>query len=87
VLSGKRDSRVKGCYNSKCFLTRLAAVPLMVIMVVAIVSTKLPIWAGHDLWIFPALPDGSAERPFWQRGALAGIGYLMAGARARRHGR
>ena len=68
-------------------LTRLAAIPLIVIMVVAIVSTKLPIWAGHDLWIFPALPDGSAERPFWQRGALAAIGYLMAGARARRHGR
>jgi putative oxidoreductase len=33
-------------------LTRLAAIPLMVIMVVAIVSTKLPIWAGHDIWIF-----------------------------------
>jgi hypothetical protein len=32
--------------------TRLAAIPLIVIMVVAIVSTKLPIWAGHDIWIF-----------------------------------
>ena len=34
------------------FFTRLAAIPLIVIMVVAIVSTKLPIWAGHDIWIF-----------------------------------
>lgn len=33
-------------------LTRLAAVPLIVIMVVAIVSTKIPIWMGHDFWIF-----------------------------------
>jgi uncharacterized membrane protein YphA (DoxX/SURF4 family) len=33
-------------------LTRLAAIPLIVIMLVAIVSTKLPIWAGHDIWIF-----------------------------------
>jgi uncharacterized membrane protein YphA (DoxX/SURF4 family) len=26
--------------------------PLVVIMVVAIVAIKLPIWAGHDIWIF-----------------------------------
>jgi putative oxidoreductase len=32
--------------------TRLAAIPLIVIMVVAIVSTKIPILLGHDLWIF-----------------------------------
>ena len=32
--------------------TRLAAVPLLVIMVVAIVSTKVPMWLGHDVWIF-----------------------------------
>ena len=30
--------------------TRLAAIPLIFIMVVAITSTKLPIWAGHDIW-------------------------------------
>ena len=28
--------------------TRLAAIPLIVIMVVAITSTKLPMWAGHE---------------------------------------
>lgn len=33
-------------------LTRLAAFPLIIVMLVAIISTKLPIWIGHDLWIF-----------------------------------
>jgi putative oxidoreductase len=33
-------------------LTRLATIPLIVIMVVAIVSTKIPILPGRDLWIF-----------------------------------
>ena len=33
-------------------LTRLAAVPLIIVMLVAIVSTKVPIWFGHDFWIF-----------------------------------
>ena len=28
--------------------TRLAAIPLIVIMLVAITSTKLPMWAGHE---------------------------------------
>jgi len=32
--------------------TRFAAVPLIVTMVVAIVSTKIPIWLGHDWLIF-----------------------------------
>jgi putative oxidoreductase len=33
-------------------LTRLAAIPLIIIMIVAIVSTKIPIVLGHDFWIF-----------------------------------
>ena len=33
-------------------LTRLAAVPLIVIMIVALVSTKLPILLGHDVGMF-----------------------------------
>ena len=33
-------------------LTRLAAIPLIIVMIVAIVSTKLPILLGHDFWIF-----------------------------------
>jgi uncharacterized membrane protein YphA (DoxX/SURF4 family) len=38
--------------------TRLAALPLIVIMVVAIISTKIPILLGHEFWIFhlPKLP-------------------------------
>jgi putative oxidoreductase len=32
--------------------TRLATVPLILIMIVAIVSTKIPILLGHDFWIF-----------------------------------
>lgn len=32
--------------------TRLAAIPLIVIMVVALLSTKVPIWLGTDWWIF-----------------------------------
>lgn len=33
-------------------LTRLAAIPLIAIMIVAIVSTKVPILLCHDFWIF-----------------------------------
>jgi putative oxidoreductase len=38
--------------------TRIASVPLIIIMVVAIVSTKVPILLDHDFWIFhlPKLP-------------------------------
>lgn len=34
------------------FGTRLASVPLIITMIVALVSTKLPILIGHDLWGF-----------------------------------
>ena len=33
-------------------LTRLAAVPLLIIMAVAILSTKIPMLLGHEFWIF-----------------------------------
>jgi len=33
-------------------LTRLAAIPLIAIMIVAIASTKVPILLGYDFWIF-----------------------------------
>lgn len=32
--------------------TRIAAAPLIIIMIVAIVSTKIPILLGHDFWSF-----------------------------------
>jgi uncharacterized membrane protein YphA (DoxX/SURF4 family) len=56
-------------------LTRLAAIPLIVIMIVAIVSTKLPIWAGHDIWIFhmPKL----ARYGFWSMAHETRDDFLM----------
>src|SRR5579863_96005 len=33
-------------------LTRLAAIPLIIIMIVALISTKLPILLGHDVGMF-----------------------------------
>lgn len=32
--------------------TRIAAIPLIIVMIVAIISTKIPILLGHDFWIF-----------------------------------
>ena len=57
------------------FLTRLAAIPLIIIMVVAIVSTKLPISAGHDLWIFHA--PKIARYGFWSMAHEARDDFLM----------
>jgi putative oxidoreductase len=37
--------------------TRLAAIQLIIIMIVAIVSTKLPILLGHDVWMFHLAGD------------------------------
>jgi putative oxidoreductase len=64
-------------------LTRLAAIPLIIIMIVAIVSTKIPILLGHDFWIFhaPKLP----RYGFWSMmhearddfGMLLGSLYLL----------
>jgi putative oxidoreductase len=55
--------------------TRLAAIPLIIIMLMAITSTKLPIWAGHDIWIFhmPKL----ARYGFWSMAHEARDDFLM----------
>jgi uncharacterized membrane protein YphA (DoxX/SURF4 family) len=45
------------------FLTRLAVIPLIIIMIVALVSTKAPILLGQDFWIFH-LPKAS-RYGFW----------------------
>jgi uncharacterized membrane protein YphA (DoxX/SURF4 family) len=37
--------------------TRLAAIPLIIIMIVALISTKLPILLGHDVWMFHLAGD------------------------------
>jgi len=55
--------------------TQLAAIPLIVIMIVAIVSTKIPIWLGHDFWIFhlPKLP----RYGFWSMAHEARADFCM----------
>jgi uncharacterized membrane protein YphA (DoxX/SURF4 family) len=42
-------------------LTRLAAVPLLIDMLVAIASTKIPILLGHGYWLFAA----ASKAGFW----------------------
>ena len=37
--------------------TRLAAIPLIIIMIVALISTKLPILLGHDVGMFHLASD------------------------------
>lgn len=69
--------------------TRLATLPLIVVMIVAIVSTKIPMWLGHDLWIFhtPKL----ARYGFWSMAhearadltMLLGLIYLLIGGGGR----
>lgn len=56
-------------------LTRLAAIPLILIMIVAIVSTKVPILLGHDFWIFhmPKLP----RYGFWSMAHEARADFCM----------
>ncbi len=56
-------------------LTRLAAIPLIVIMIVAILSTKVPILLGHDFCIFhvPKLP----RYGFWSMAHEARADFAM----------
>ena len=58
--------------------TRLSAIPLIVIMIVAIVSTKIPILLGHDFWIFH-LPADVKRVGFWsaQHEARADLCMLL----------
>jgi putative oxidoreductase len=55
--------------------TRLAAIPLIIIMIVAIISTKVPIWLGHDFWIFH-LPK-LARYGFWSMAHEARADFCM----------
>lgn len=58
--------------------TRLAAIPLIIVMIVAIVSTKIPILVGHDVWIFHLSPD-MKRVGFWsaQHEARADLTMLL----------
>lgn len=55
--------------------TRLAAIPLIIIMFVAIISTKIPILLGHDFWIFH-LPEG-IRTGFWAMSHAARNDFCM----------
>lgn len=58
-------------------LTRLAAIPLIFVMIVALVSTKLPILLGHEVGMF-SLPD-LKRYGFWsaQHEARADLTMLL----------
>lgn len=56
-------------------LTRLAAIPLLIIMIVAILSTKIPIMLGHDVWIFHA--PKIARYGFWSMAHEARDDFAM----------
>jgi uncharacterized membrane protein YphA (DoxX/SURF4 family) len=57
------------------FLTRLAAIPLIINMLVAIISTKMPILIGHGFWGFSlrAVPYGG----FWGMAHEARTDFAM----------
>lgn len=59
--------------------TRFAAIPLIVIMIVALISTKLPILVGHDVGIF-RLSQDIRRVGFWsaQHEARADLTMLLA---------
>lgn len=58
--------------------TRLATLPLIFIMVVALLSTKLPVLLGTDFWIFN-LPEDTSRVGFWaaQHDARADLVMLL----------
>lgn len=55
--------------------TRLATLPLLAVVIVAIVSTKIPMVLGHDFWIFhtPMLP----RYGFWSMAHEARLDICM----------
>jgi|SRR5579863_2120521 len=55
--------------------TRLAAIPLIVIMIVAIVSTKVPILLGDEFWIFHLAK--LARYGFWSMAHEARADFAM----------
>jgi uncharacterized membrane protein YphA (DoxX/SURF4 family) len=57
------------------FLTRLAAIPMIVNMCVAIASTKVPILLGHAYWIF-SLPKVNSYG-FWSMVHEARVDFSM----------
>ena len=56
-------------------LTRLAAIPLIIDMCVALISTKLPILLGHGFWRFS--PSKLSSYGFWSMAHEARTDFAM----------
>lgn len=56
-------------------LTRLAAIPMIIDMIVAILSTKIPILLGHGYWMFHLPKAGSYG--FWSMAHEARVDLSM----------
>jgi putative oxidoreductase len=56
--------------------TRLAAMPLIIIMIVAPVSTKVPILLGRDVWLFHLAQD-IKRTGFWSMMHEARLDFTM----------
>ncbi len=56
--------------------TRLAAIPLIIVMIVALVSTKIPILLGRDVWIFHLAQD-IKRTGFWSMMHEARLDFTM----------
>ena len=62
-------------------LTRLATIPLLIVMIVAVVSTKVPILLGHD--VGPFQPFGQDVGPFRLAADIKRVGFWSAQHEAR----
>ena len=56
-------------------LTRLAAIPMIINMTVAIASTKIPMLLGHGYWIF--IPPKLNQYGFWSMAHEARVDFAM----------
>ena len=56
-------------------LTRLAAIPLLINISVAIISTKIPILLGHDYWLFHVVK--LSRYGFWSMASEARTDFSM----------
>ena len=62
-------------------LTRLATIPLLIVMIVAVVSTKVPILLGHD--VGPLSAFGQDVGPFQNSRPTSSVGFWSAQHEAR----
>jgi putative oxidoreductase len=56
--------------------TRIAAIPLIIVMIVALASTKIPILLGRNVWIFHLAQD-IKRTGFWSMMHEARLDFTM----------